>query len=165
MIGDDVPVELGAYLENLRIEIEAALERTLLAIGGPPIVATAARYALMGGGKRLRPCLTLSVAESVAAALEGRTRLLVFDNCEHVRDAAADLMEAILAQSARASDSRRPQRARWRYRALSRSKWSTRTRSSMTTCRRWTTMPFGAGARPRTSCTAMAWRYSLAMVS
>ena len=40
-----------------------------------------------------------SVAESVAAALEGRVRLLVIDNCEHVRDAAADLVEAILAQS------------------------------------------------------------------
>ena len=34
------------------------------------------------------------MAESVAAALEGRVRLLVFDNCEHVRDAAADLIEA-----------------------------------------------------------------------
>ena len=32
--------------------------------------------------------------------LEGRVRLLVFDNCEHVRDAAADLVEAILAHSA-----------------------------------------------------------------
>jgi NB-ARC domain-containing protein len=41
-----------------------------------------------------------SVAESVAAALEGRVRLLVFDNCEHVRDAAADVVEAILARSA-----------------------------------------------------------------
>jgi predicted ATPase len=41
-----------------------------------------------------------SVSESVAAALEGRMRLLVFDNCEHVLDAAADLIEAILAQSA-----------------------------------------------------------------
>jgi predicted ATPase len=40
-----------------------------------------------------------SVSESVAAALEGRVRLLVFDNCEHVRDAAADLVEAILAHS------------------------------------------------------------------
>jgi len=37
-----------------------------------------------------------TVAESVAAALEGRVRLLVFDNCEHVLDAAADLIEAIL---------------------------------------------------------------------
>jgi predicted ATPase len=41
-----------------------------------------------------------TVSESVAAALEGRVRLLVFDNCEHVRDAAADLIEAILAHSA-----------------------------------------------------------------
>jgi len=41
-----------------------------------------------------------TVSESVAAALEGRVRLLVFDNCEHVLDAAADLVDAILAQSA-----------------------------------------------------------------
>jgi predicted ATPase len=41
-----------------------------------------------------------SVAESVATALEGRLRLLVFDNCEHVLDAVADLVEAILASSA-----------------------------------------------------------------
>ncbi len=41
-----------------------------------------------------------TVSESVAAALEGRVRLLVFDNCEHVRDAAADMIEAILAASA-----------------------------------------------------------------
>jgi predicted ATPase len=40
------------------------------------------------------------VTESVASALEGRLRLLVFDNCEHVLDAAADLIEAILTQSA-----------------------------------------------------------------
>ena len=41
-----------------------------------------------------------SVSESVAAALEGRMRLLVIDNCEHVLNAAADLIEAILAASA-----------------------------------------------------------------
>jgi predicted ATPase len=41
-----------------------------------------------------------NVAESVADALEGRVRLLVLDNCEHVLDAAADLIEAILAASA-----------------------------------------------------------------
>ena len=40
-----------------------------------------------------------SVRESVAAALEGRVRLLVFDNCEHVLDASADLVEEILAAS------------------------------------------------------------------
>ena len=42
----------------------------------------------------------MSVVSSVASALEGRSRLLVFDNCEHVLDAAADLIEAILARSA-----------------------------------------------------------------
>jgi predicted ATPase len=41
-----------------------------------------------------------TVSESVAAALEGRLRLLVIDNCEHVLDAAADLIDAILAASA-----------------------------------------------------------------
>ena len=41
-----------------------------------------------------------SMSESVAAALEGRVRLLIFDNCEHVRDTTADLVEAILAHSA-----------------------------------------------------------------
>jgi predicted ATPase len=41
-----------------------------------------------------------TVSESVAGALEGRVRLLVIDNCEHVLDAAADLIEAILAHSA-----------------------------------------------------------------
>src|ERR1700744_4422652 len=41
-----------------------------------------------------------SVAASVAAGLEGRVGLLGLDNCEHVRDAAADLIEAILAHSA-----------------------------------------------------------------
>jgi predicted ATPase len=41
-----------------------------------------------------------TVTESVAAALEGRVRLLVIDNCEHVLDSAADLIEAILAHSA-----------------------------------------------------------------
>jgi predicted ATPase/class 3 adenylate cyclase len=42
----------------------------------------------------------MSLADSVAAALEGRSRLLVFDNCEHVLDAAADMVDAILARSA-----------------------------------------------------------------
>ena len=41
-----------------------------------------------------------TVSESVASALEGRSRLLVFDNCEHVLDAAADMIEAIMARSA-----------------------------------------------------------------
>ena len=42
----------------------------------------------------------LSLADSVAAALEGRSRLLVVDNCEHVLDAAAEMIENILSRSA-----------------------------------------------------------------
>src|ERR1700754_3119887 len=42
----------------------------------------------------------LSLADSVAAALEGRSQLLVFDNCEHVLDAAAEMITAILSNSA-----------------------------------------------------------------
>src|SRR4051812_9858909 len=40
-----------------------------------------------------------SVSESVADALSGRLGLLVFDNCEHVLNAATGLIEAILARS------------------------------------------------------------------
>ena len=38
----------------------------------------------------------LTVTAGVAQALAGRRLLLVLDNCEHVIDAAADLVEAIL---------------------------------------------------------------------
>jgi predicted ATPase len=41
----------------------------------------------------------ITLAASVAAAMEGRSRLLVFDNCEHVLDAAAEMIEAILTHS------------------------------------------------------------------
>ncbi len=33
----------------------------------PPVLAEAMRYALLGGGKRLRPSLTLAVADSAGA--------------------------------------------------------------------------------------------------
>ena len=40
-----------------------------------------------------------TLTQSIAEALEGRSRLLVLDNCEHVLDAAAELIEAIFARS------------------------------------------------------------------
>jgi predicted ATPase len=40
-----------------------------------------------------------NMSASLAAALEGRSRLLVFDNCEHVLDATADVIDTIFAQS------------------------------------------------------------------
>lgn len=41
-----------------------------------------------------------TVSESVAAAQEGRARLLVIDNCEHLLDAAAELIEMVFRSSA-----------------------------------------------------------------
>jgi predicted ATPase/class 3 adenylate cyclase len=67
----------------------------LAAVADPAAVPDAAAAVL---GITQQPGKTVS--ESVAAALEGRVRLLVIDNCEHVLDAAADLIEAILAHSA-----------------------------------------------------------------
>ena len=40
-----------------------------------------------------------TMIDSVAAALDGRLRLLVLDNCEHLLDAVADLVETVLAAS------------------------------------------------------------------
>jgi predicted ATPase/class 3 adenylate cyclase len=68
----------------------------LAAVPDPAAVADAVAAVL---GVTQQPGKTVS--ESVAAALEGRTRLLVFDNCEHVLDAAAHLVDAIRTQSAR----------------------------------------------------------------
>ena len=42
----------------------------------------------------------MSVADSIAQALAGRRLLVVLDNCEHVLDAAAGLVETILARTA-----------------------------------------------------------------
>ena len=66
----------------------------LAAVGDPAAVPEAVAAVL---GITQQP--GMSLAASVAAALEGRSRLLVFDNCEHVLDAAADIIEAILAES------------------------------------------------------------------
>jgi geranylgeranyl pyrophosphate synthase len=57
--------DVTAYLASLRQTIETALERTLAALGAPAPIGLALHYGLMGGGKRLRPCLTLAAAETV----------------------------------------------------------------------------------------------------
>lgn len=40
-----------------------------------------------------------SISESIAEAMEGKTQLLVVDNCEHLRDAVAGLVDTILARA------------------------------------------------------------------
>ena len=61
------PPSLAAYLDDLRQTVEHALDRALAASDAPPLVIEAMRYGVMGGGKRLRPCLTLAAAESAGA--------------------------------------------------------------------------------------------------
>ncbi len=63
-----------------------------LAAVADPVAVTDAVAAVLGITRQ--PGKTQ--AESVAAALDGRVRLLVFDNCEHVLDAAAELIEMML---------------------------------------------------------------------
>ncbi|OJZ70394.1 adenylate/guanylate cyclase domain-containing protein [Mycobacterium paraffinicum] len=67
----------------------------LATIGDPAAVPDAAAAVL---GIIQQP--EMSLADSIAMALAGRSRLLVFDNCEHVLDAAAELIEKILEHSA-----------------------------------------------------------------
>jgi geranylgeranyl pyrophosphate synthase len=64
--GDD---DVVAYLGELRAIVEPALDRTLAALASPAPLADALRYALLGGGKRLRPCLTLAAADAAGASL------------------------------------------------------------------------------------------------
>jgi predicted ATPase len=94
----------GIGKTRLALEVAAVLTHEFqdgiwvfeLASVADPIAVPAAVAAVLGISQQ--PGKTVS--ESVATALDGRVRLLVIDNCEHVVDAAAELVEAILAQSA-----------------------------------------------------------------
>jgi len=56
---------LDSYFEDQRTRIDQTLDRLLpLADGPAKTVAEAMRYAVLGGGKRLRPILTLAAAEA-----------------------------------------------------------------------------------------------------
>ncbi|MEO7192497.1 MAG: polyprenyl synthetase family protein [Vicinamibacterales bacterium] len=79
MRGPGEPVSLDAYLATLRQIIEAALDRVLQDQDVPGALAAPLRYALLSPGKRLRPCLTLAVAETVGSVIgldEGDARAL-----------------------------------------------------------------------------------------
>jgi geranylgeranyl pyrophosphate synthase len=63
------PATLGDYFDELRALVESGLEHAVRLAGAPPVLFDGLAYALLGGGKRLRPCLTLAVADSVADRL------------------------------------------------------------------------------------------------
>ncbi|NQU76226.1 MAG: polyprenyl synthetase family protein [Planctomycetes bacterium] len=57
--------QLGAMLNDLAVEIEEAIGRFLVPAGTPVELAEAMRYAVVGGGKRLRPALVHLSARAV----------------------------------------------------------------------------------------------------
>ena len=59
------------YLEAKRAEIDAALDRHLPpADTNPPLIHQAMRYAVLGGGKRIRPIAAIAAAEACGADVE-----------------------------------------------------------------------------------------------
>jgi geranylgeranyl pyrophosphate synthase len=52
--------DLDRFLEGERIRVDAALERALPAPSAPAALAEPIRYAIRGGGKRLRPILLVA---------------------------------------------------------------------------------------------------------
>jgi geranylgeranyl diphosphate synthase type II len=72
---------LESYIAGLRADIDDALARVLAGLAAPAVIAEPVRYSLLGPGKRLRPCLTLTTADAVAGLAgtstdEARTRAL-----------------------------------------------------------------------------------------
>jgi geranylgeranyl diphosphate synthase type II len=64
-------VNVTDYLSSRRAMIDRTLEATLpLAVTPPATIHEAMRYAVLGGGKRVRPILALAAAEACGAAIE-----------------------------------------------------------------------------------------------
>jgi hypothetical protein len=66
-------VRLDQYLEKKRRLIDRALDEYLPAANPPDRLIEAMRYSLLGGGKRLRPILSLAACEAVG----GRTDVVL----------------------------------------------------------------------------------------
>lgn len=64
-------MNLREYLEEKRALVDRALDAHLPAADtNPPIIHEAMRYAVMGGGKRIRPIVAIAAAEAVGANVE-----------------------------------------------------------------------------------------------
>ncbi|WP_433593190.1 BTAD domain-containing putative transcriptional regulator [Nocardia sp. CA-145437] len=93
---------IDSFVDGIWLVEFDALDRS----HGPEVLADAVLSVLTidvnappgSGGKSLSP--GLNSVDRVVAFLRARRALLVLDNCEHVVDAAAHLVEAILAESA-----------------------------------------------------------------
>jgi predicted ATPase len=93
----------GVGKTRLALEVAARLRSDFsdgvwvieLAPVGDPASVPEATAAALG----VTPQAGLSLSDCIATVMEGRSRLLVFDNCEHLLEAAADLIEAIIEHS------------------------------------------------------------------
>ncbi|HEY3054665.1 MAG TPA: polyprenyl synthetase family protein, partial [Thermoanaerobaculia bacterium] len=64
-------MSLDEYLRDRRALIEQTLERMLPPPETePPIIHEAMRYAVLGGGKRIRPILAIAAAEACGGIIE-----------------------------------------------------------------------------------------------
>jgi geranylgeranyl diphosphate synthase type II len=64
-------VSAAEYLKSRRELVERALDAALPPASTPPaVIHEAMRYAVLGGGKRIRPILAIAAAESCGAAIE-----------------------------------------------------------------------------------------------
>lgn len=65
-------MNLGEYLNAKRALVDRVLDANLPPASTPPsLIHEALRYAVLGGGKRVRPILAIAAAEAVGAASEG----------------------------------------------------------------------------------------------
>ena len=63
--------ELSSYLAERRAQVDRTLDENLPPPTTPPaIIHQAMRYAVLGGGKRIRPILAIAAAEACGAAVE-----------------------------------------------------------------------------------------------
>ena len=85
-------LQVGAELAEEFVDGVWLIE--LAEVGDPGAVPDAVATAL-----GLTPQPAMSITDSVVQSLTDRRALVVLDNCEHVLDAAADLIEAVLAAS------------------------------------------------------------------
>lgn len=72
----------GEYLNSRRALVDRVLDANLPPVDTPPpLIHEAMRYAVLGGGKRLRPILAIAAAEAVGAPVGGEIEPLLIPLC------------------------------------------------------------------------------------
>jgi farnesyl diphosphate synthase len=93
-----VAADFLPFLTRVAEDVEAGLVRLLKEVeagGAPPRLVTAMRYAVLGGGKRLRPFLLIETARLLGAGGEGVVRAACGLECLHVYSLVHDDLPAM----------------------------------------------------------------------